>query len=138
MFAQPPPYTAGHSSRSVTQRQAIAHTWQYAMKTETPSNRGFTIKAIWLGVILIATLAAIEAGLRVYFLRLNSFPYIAHMFRDDPITGFALTPNMRIHAVGDGNDFTLDTKSMGLRGKEPLTRAPDGWRTVVMGDSYPC
>jgi len=106
------------------------------MKTETPSNRRFTIKAICLGVILIATLAAIEAGLRVFFLRLNSFPYIAHMFRDDPITGFALTPNMRIHAVGDGNDFILDTNSMGLRGKEPLPRGPDECRILVMGDSY--
>ena len=106
------------------------------MKSETPSNRRFTIKAICLGVILITTLAAIEAGLRVFFLRLNSFPYIAHMFRDDPITGFALTPNMRIHAVGDGNDFTLDTNSMGLRGKERLPRAPDECRILVMGDSY--
>src|SRR5215472_16245736 len=82
--------------------------------------------------------AALAVGLCIgeIMLRVIGFSY-PPFHQPDPITGLSLRPNTSGWYRKEGQAY-VSTNSQGLRDRErPLTKPPDTYRNLMLGDSYP-
>jgi hypothetical protein len=87
--------------------------------------------------MLPVLLVLVESGLR-RVVRSGLMAQISGAFRQDPITGFSLAPNLELPIEVKELElhFTMDTNAAGFRGKDLIPKKPGECRLLVLGDSF--
>jgi hypothetical protein len=91
-----------------------------------------------LALSLLIAFALVEIGLRLFIGLSPTWSALPNAFREAPVTGFGLAPNIRMRLDRDEMEyhFTFDTNEQGFRGPVPRPRRPGECRLLVLGDSF--